>query len=420
MYAKRIKEKKFAWGAQVLVTHFPTKGSVSFVGSMKGGTRAWASPELARIHALMLLEGTAKRTKKDIQSALDSMAASLQFSISDERLIFSGRVRTIHLPKLLALVAECITEPSFPEAELEVLKQRELSNLALAAQDTRQQADISLSRMLFAKGHPNYDETIEESKKILSNIHSVTLRSKHASLIDRRTLVFSAAGDSTLSNVATMVEKYFKALPQSKITFSSYKKAAPTNNKKTYTSIPNKASIDYMLGIATGIDKEHKEYATLLLGIQVLGNRGFASRLMTTVREQEGLTYGVYGYLAGYENAVDGYICIWATFAPELFQKGRASIIRQVKLIVERGVTEEEVQKHRALFEARSQVQLSNSGAFASAAHSVIVDGKKISYLDEFPKKILKLKAAEVNRALKKYLLPNKLSEAAAGPVGKI
>ncbi|HEY5383192.1 MAG TPA: insulinase family protein, partial [Candidatus Paceibacterota bacterium] len=225
------------------------------------------------------------------------------------------------------------------------------------------------------------------------------------------------AGDVTLLKVAAMVEKCFKGLSQSAPIFPSYKKAAPTHSKKVRVSIPNKASIDYMLGIATGITEKHKDYAPLLLGVQVLGNRGFASRLMTTVREEEGLTYGVYGYLAGFENTADGFICIWATFAPELFQKGRASIMRQVKLIVERGVTEEEVQKHRELFEARSRVQLSNSGAFAVAAHSVIVEGQKLSYLDEFPKKILKLKAGEVNRALKKYLLLDQLSEAAAGPV---
>ncbi|HEY5383303.1 MAG TPA: insulinase family protein, partial [Candidatus Paceibacterota bacterium] len=201
MYRSLIKEKKFAWGAKALVTYFPTKGSVSFVGSIKGGTRAWGSSELARIHALMLLEGTKKHTKKDIQLLLDSMAAMLQFSISDERLIFSGRVRTVHLPTLLALVAECITEPSFPEKELAVLRQRELSNLTLAAQDTRQQASISLSRILFAKGHPNYDETIEESKKMLEAITSAQLCKKHNALIDKRTLVVSVAGDVTLLKV---------------------------------------------------------------------------------------------------------------------------------------------------------------------------------------------------------------------------
>ncbi len=62
---------------------------------------------------------------------------------------------------------------------------------------------------------------------------------------------------------------------------------------------------------------------------------------------------------------------------------------------------------------------LSNSSAYARAAHDTVVDKKPLSYLDDFPKKILKLKTADVNKALKKYLLEDKLSSAAAGTFKK-
>ncbi len=421
MYATQIKEKTFSRGAikgaKVLVTYFPTKGAVSFVGSVKGGYRAWKSAEEARMHAAMLLEGTAKHSKKEIQQLLDSMAAMLSFSVTDERLVFSGRVRTAHLPKLLRLIAECLTEPAFPDAELEVLKAREFSNLALAAQDTRLQASILLARELYPKGHPNYDDTTEESKAALSHITSDYLASKHGDIIDKRSLVLSIAGDITMPKAASLIEKSFKELPEADITFASYKKAVSGKAKQAVTTITNKASIDYMIGVITGITKAHRDYAALLLGMQILGNRGFSSRLMKTVREEEGLTYGVYGFLSGFENGADGYLYIWATFAPQLFQKGRESIMRQVKLIIGKGVTDEETKKHRKLYDARAKVQLSNSGAFATTAHNVVVDGLPLSYLDTFPKKVLRLSAKEVNQVLKKYLVPKRLSEAAAGPV---
>ncbi len=424
MYATQIKEKTFSRGAskgaKVLVTYFPTKGAVSFVGSVKGGYRAWKSAEEARMHAAMLLEGTAKHTKKEIQQLLDSMAAQLSFSVTDERLVFSGRVRTAHLPKLLRLIAECLIEPAFPDAELDVLKAREFSNLALVAQDTRLQASILLARELYPKNHPNYVDTTEESKAALSHITSDHLASKHGDILDRRSLVLSIAGDITMPKAVSMIEKSFKELPEADITFTPYKKAMPGSAKRTVTTITNKASIDYMIGMLTGITKTHKDYAALLLGIQVLGNRsGFSGRLMKTVREEEGLTYGVYSMLSGFENGADGYLYIWATFAPQLFQKGRESIMRQVTLITGKGVTDEETKKHRELYDARAKVQLSNSGAFAITAHNVVVDGLPLSYLDTFPKRVLKLSAKEVNQVLKKYLVPKRLSEAAAGPVEK-
>ena len=135
---------------------------------------------------------------------------------------------------------------------------------------------------------------------------------------------------------------------------------------------------------------------------------------MKRVREEEGLTYGTYSYLpaSAYANKADGSIEVWGAFAPQLFEQGRAALMREVKLIVEDGVTEEEVKMHRELYAAKVKVGLSNSGAFARAAHDLGVENRKISYLDEFPQKVLKLNTKEVNKAIKKYLIPNKFSKA--------
>ena len=135
------------------------------------------------------------------------------------------------------------------------------------------------------------------------------------------------------------------------------------------------------------------------------------------IREEKGLTYGVYSYMSGFTHTVDGSISIWGTFASQLFERGKEAMRLEIEKIIFEGVTDEEVKKHRALFDARTKVQMSNSMAFAKAAHDVAVDAKPLKYLDLFPKKILSLKSADVNKALKKYLLIDKISSAAAGPV---
>ncbi len=416
MYSKKIKSKKFPWGATALAAPFPSKDIVSIVGSIAGGNRAWGSSEEADVHAQMLLEGTKSHTKKELQLLLDRMGANLSFAAGNERLHFMAKVRPIHASQLLDIIAECLTEPAFPEPELAVLKMREASNLELESQNTTTQANIALSQLLFTKEHPNCDETTNESVKILKRINAQRLREMHTKLLDRRSLVISMAGDITAGKAFALVNSHFKSVPQQGVPLPKFAKAKVLPPKRAKVEIPNKASIDYAAGIATGLTNTSADYPALLLGMQVLGNRsGFSGRLMKTVREEEGLTYGTYAYPAGFTFATDGFLYIWATFAPALYEKGKASIARQVHKIVTEGVTDDEVKKHRQLFEARSRVQLSNSGAFARAAHDTIVDNKPLSYLDDFPKKILKLKTAEVNRALKKYLLQNKLSEAAAG-----
>ena len=416
-YASKIKEKKFAWGGTALSSAFPAHGRISIVGSVSGGTRLSGNRALAEAHAAMLLEGTTKHDKTAIQILLDDLGASLSFAVEKDRLVFDGHVRAIYGKKLLALIAEVLREPSFPKAEFAHLKERMRAEYALEAQNTRAQAGINLSQLLYPSIHPNFQPSTADSLAALEALTRSDLAAYHAHAIDRRSLVVSIAGDIEKDVSFALVQTCFAKLPQSDRELPFSVTTPPHSACARSVRIEDKASIDYMLGIATGVTKDNPDYPALLLGLQVLGNRGgFTGRLMKTVREIEGLTYGVYAYLAGFLNA-DGYIVAWATFAPELYEKGKAALMREIRSIVKDGATNDEVKKHRTMFEARSRVMLSNSGDLARAAHDIAIEGRKPSYIDEFPHRVLKITRAQVNIALKKYLVVADLSESAAGPV---
>ena len=420
-YASHIQLKKFAWGGVVVESDFPAYGSISVVGSIVGGQRVAKEIELAETHAAMLLEGTKKHNKKDIQIILDDLGASLTFSISGDRLVFTGRVPTKNIEKFLSLVSESLRTATFPTTELATLKQRAEGEFDLEARNTRTQASIHLSQLMFIKAHPNWQDKTETSRKALMRITQEKLVQYHSRAIDGSSLILSVAGDIKPHTMWALTVKYFKKLPQIHITLPNVSPLRAMRAKKVTTTIKDKASIDYMLGIATGITKDASEYAALLMGINILGNmRGFSGRLMKTVREEKGLTYGVYSYLTGFNSLADGAVVVWGTFAPALFKKGRTAIKHEIQKIIKNGVTHVEVKKHGEMFAASSKVQLSNSFAFAKAAHDTIVDGHSLSYIDEFPKKILTLTPALINKALRKYLKMKYLSESAAGPVDTI
>src|ERR1700679_3810338 len=61
----------------------------------------------------MLLRGTQKRTKEQIDVALDQMGASLDVETRAESLIVRGSVLSSQLTPFLDLVGEIVTQPSF-------------------------------------------------------------------------------------------------------------------------------------------------------------------------------------------------------------------------------------------------------------------------------------------------------------------
>jgi zinc protease len=412
-YNSRIKRLSYTWGGTLLTSSMPLLGYVSIVGSIPGGTqlaRALSSQSmgdtLAQLHAAMLLEGTKKYTKQELQVALDTIGASLSFSATPNRLQFVARVHTDYLDKLFALITECITQSTFKESEFITLRGRVESDLALEAQDTRAQAGIHLSQALYAEGHPLRGDSTEESRQAIHALSRESIVQYHARAISRESLIVSVVGDVQMVNLSSIIEKHCIKLPSLVVAPASYEVAR--GHAKTYiqTPIRDKSSVDYMLGITTGITSNHKDYPALVLGLQILGNKsGFTGRLMKEVREKQGLTYGVYAYPSGFSIA-DGHVIVWATFAPELLEKGRASIRSQIKKILTSGIDDDEFKKHRAMFVSQSIV----------ACVETVVQGKPISHLDTFPQRILKLTKREVEGVLKKYLILDKVTESACGP----
>ena len=433
-YASKIKEKRLNGGGKALFAAFQAHGEISITGSLAGGAHlaqgfvcegidecTLSGDVLADMHAAMLLEGTSKKSKTDIQILLDTMGASLTFTADKMRLVFHARVRAIHANKLLALISECLREATFPQEEIDYLKSRMIAELSLEAQNPHAQAGINFSRMLFPIRHPNRQEDTAHSKVAVEQMTRKELQQYHTRGIDRRSLIISIAGNIQKEDAFALVEKHFSKLPETTLSMASFSVVQPGIAQKIITTIPDKASIDYLLGSTVGVAKDHLDYPALLLGLQILGNRsGSTGRLMKTVREEEGLTYGVYAYPGGFSYGTDGYAAIWATFAPELFERGRTAIMREVKKLVEEGPDALEVKRHRDLYEARSRVLCSNSMALAQAAHDIAVEGKKPVYLDEFPQQILKLTKAQVHKALKKYLVIENFSESAAGPITEL
>lgn len=423
MHARRFKTKELPNGTRLVFNTFGPgtgEGIITIVGSLNGGSLAWGSKYAAAVHAEMLLESTTTMTKDEISRALDNIGATVSFSSGSTRLLFTAQVRAPHLEAILILISTVVSEATFTHDRLEKIRMRMNAELDLAKQDTRTQASIALSRIAYPKGHPNRQESIDEARKVLSKITAKALAKRHALLLETPAPILSISGDTS----------YDRMLAASRAAFSNWSKRrpkavrfskAPKAKKKTQSiAIAEKSSIDYLLSVPTRITAAHDDYPALVLGLQILGNtRGFAGRLMKTTREEEGLTYGVYAYAAGFDQKTDGSSTIWATFAPELLAKGRASIRRQIERILTEPITALELRRHQDLFVSYRVVQMSTSNAYAAAGHSCLSDDLPLSYLDTFPRRLKKVTSAEVTRVLKKYLAVSNAIEVAAGPVEK-
>ena len=389
-----------AGGGELLVAQTAAKDVVSVEGSVFGGSnhvpRHWdVIPELS---AQLLDAGTRKKDKDVIRGSLADRGITLSFSCTGDRTYFSGQCLPEDLPFLLSIIVECLGESSFPEAEVTSAKSRALGTIAELKTDTSVQAGIALSRALYDAEHANFSRTLEEQEMSVRKTDRARLMDFRRRL-GRDGLVLAIAGDVYAKSVHAAAEKAFSKLPERGLATV----AKPANQKgsassEKYIPIADKANVDVLLGAALPLRKLDPLFHPASLLIDMLGG-GFASHLMQTIRERDGLTYGIYAALRGFGDGADGYMRIWATFSPEMFAKSAEALRKELRHFFAHGMKETALARKKEEVTGSYLVGLSTTRGFARALHQLTIDGRDLSYLAKYPDYIRAVSLAEVRRA---------------------
>lgn len=406
-------------GGRLFVAPTHARDVVAVEGSILGGPNMLPIefdivPGLA---AELLDAGTTKKNKGVIRETLAARGISLSFSSSGDRTTFSGRCFPEDLPVLLATISECLRDAHFPESEVKNAKARALGVLAEEKSDTRAQAERAFSALLYDPRHVNYVRPIAEMEKSVSAARRAQLQN-FRKMLGKGGLVLAITGDIEVASVCATVEKAFRALGSGTATapIKQANKKNPTAAEKLIP-IADKANIDVLLGAALPLMVHDQLYHPMKVLTEMLGG-GPAAHLMQTIRERDGLTYGVYARLSGFDAGATGSFKIWATFSPDRYEESVAKLRTEVNSFFSRGLTDAALLKKKEEIIGSYLIALSTTQNLANTLHSIGTLGFDLSYLTEYPAIIRAVSLADITHAAD--LIPHgKLSLAASGSFKK-
>ena len=148
-------------GLQVTVVEKPGLPIVAFALLLPAGAIADPTdgPGLSFFTAQMLAEGTATRSSQDIANAFEFIGARLSIETRRETSILSAETLTRHWPQALALLADVVQNPTFPEHELERVRREHLTDLRRGQDDPTFIAEQLMPGLVFGRlsryGHPS-------------------------------------------------------------------------------------------------------------------------------------------------------------------------------------------------------------------------------------------------------------------------
>lgn len=150
------------------------------------------------------------------------------------------------------------------------------------------------------------------------------------------------------------------------------------------------------------------------LGNSILGQFGMMGRVGETVREKAGLAYYVYSSLSA--GVGPGAWTVNAGVNPVNVKKAGDLIVKELKRFVKEAVTAEELADNQANFIGRLPLAFESNGGVAGSLVNIERYDLGLDYYRRYPDLVRKVTAADVLEAARKYLDPERLAVATAGP----
>ncbi len=309
-------ERTLPNGLQVIALRHATVPKVTALLTIQSGLAAEPAEKagLAQFTLDLAQEGTATKSSEQIKRDVFTLGASLSGTAGQDASTFQIRGLNTSLPQMLAIVADVVRNPSFPQAELELLKSTTAQRLQ-AQTASPQYVNNKLFRQTLFGSHPYSrigvtPETLPAiDRQSIVNFQQTYYRPNNAFLV--------VVGDVAAEAVFAAAEQAFggwerRALPEAK--------TAPLPALKGRTLVfvqrPNSVQSSISVGNFTP-ERDDPRWYTLQLANQIFG-AAFDSRLVRNIREEKGYTYspqsifqsmaqgGLYRAVADVRNDVTG------------------------------------------------------------------------------------------------------------------
>lgn len=251
-------------------------------------------PAVAQAVAGLLKNGTSTRTAHQINEALEFYGASLKVHAGNDFGSVTLYTLTKHLPNLLPIVYDLLTDAVFPEEEVQLYKQNSIQRLLVNLRQCEFVANQRIDALLFGEAHPYGRFSKVEKIEALGREDLTAFYKQYYALANVKMFMAGRIGPKEIGYMNDVFGKapVIKTVLQQE-TFAT---PAPAENKLREVNDPN--GVQGAIRIARLFpNRHHPDFAPMVVLNTMFGGY-FGSRLMSNIREEKGYTYGIYSSLA--------------------------------------------------------------------------------------------------------------------------
>ncbi|MEO7578702.1 MAG: pitrilysin family protein, partial [Massilia sp.] len=370
----------------------------------------------ADLAADMLMRGAGKLSRADIANRLDELKAKLQVGGGGQTVTVRFDTVRKNLPEVLALVRDVLRAPTFPSTEFEQLRSENLTQLEANRNEPNAVGSNELARALdrFPKGDVRHVDTFDESIAQYKAAKLADAKRFYDTMYGANHANMALVGDFDAKETEALVKKAFGDW-NSKAKFTRLDRPAPEPKADArQIETLDKANAFYLARLPIKLQDSSPDYAALSLVNYVLGGN-VQSRLLARLRQKDGMSYGAGSQMQASSFEPSGAVTLYALYAPQNLARVKLGFKEELERFVAEGITEKELADAKKAMMQERQTARAQDGALAGALAQQLQTGRTMAFSAETDARLQSLTLAQVNAAIKKYIVPARFMHVYAG-----
>ncbi len=403
-------------GTVVYLVPRPGVPLVGFRVVVKGGFES--EPEgkagVGQLTAQLLRRGTAARTADQFSSELDSLGGTFNASENESQTTIHSEFLKKDFNSGLALTADAVLHPTFPEAEFQKTLARSIDAIRSAKDNPQFAIGLYFRAFFYGAAHPYGRVADDLTIGRLARTDVVAYQSRQYT---GKNLIVVVSGDFDPALAAPAVAKAFGSAAAGNEYRWSIDVPVPSGRRLLLIDKPDATQTYFEIG-QPGIRHTDPDRTALLLINTLFGGR-FTSMLNDELRVNTGLTYGARSIFD--QNHAAGGVIISTYTRTESTEKAMDLALEVLDRLVSKGITAEQLASAKAYVKGTYPPQhLETSDQTAAMIGDIELFGLNRGEVDDLFSRIDAVSLEQANAVARKRYGSKDLTFVVLGNAAKI
>jgi zinc protease len=350
----------------------------------------------------LLEEGAGDLDARGFAEAREALAASYRFDVGDDSLSVSAQFLNENRDAAVDLLREALVTPRFDEDAIARVRAQVLASLKNRETNPDALAGAAFDGLAFGD-HP-YGSYYGGTAESVAALDRADLLDAFTRTIARDRVHIAAVGDITAEELGALLDGLLGDLPQEGAALPEHVAFGATGG---ITVVPFETPQSVALFGHSGVKVGTPEFFPAFILNNIMGGRGFNTRLMQEVREKRGLTYGIRTYLidSDYSETLLGSVSTVNARMAETVEVVREEWAR----MAQEGVSEAELDAAKLYLTGAYPLRFDGNGPIARILVNMQMQGYPTSYVKTRNAQIEAVTLDEINRVAAELYRPDDL-----------